>query len=72
MMAVINTTTIINSLMAVFIIEFLRIKVKFSMLNCYAVTELCEEELQFEKNLKYFSIPSAYFKINMPVVARLI
>jgi len=41
---------------------------KFSMLNCFAVSEQCEEELQFERNFKYFSIPSEYFKLNMPAV----
>jgi hypothetical protein len=41
---------------------------QFSILNCFAVTELCEEELPFERNFIYLSIPSAYFKINMPVV----
>jgi hypothetical protein len=55
--------------MAVFIMELLWIKMKFSILNRFAVTELYEEELQFERNFKYLSIPSAYFKINMPVVA---
>ena len=68
MIAAINTTTIINILMAVFIRALLWIKMKFSILNCFAVTELYEEELQFERNFKYLSIPSAYFKINMPVV----
>jgi len=58
--------------MAVFIMELLRKKMKFSILNCYAVSELCEEELQLERNFRYLSIPSAYFKINMPAVARLI
>jgi hypothetical protein len=58
--------------MAVFIMELLWLKMKFSILNCFAVTELNEEELQFERNFKYLSIPSAYFKINMPVAARLI
>jgi hypothetical protein len=47
------------------------IKMKFSILNCFAVTELDEVELQFERSFKYLSIPSAYFKINMPLAALL-
>ena len=72
MMAAISRTTIINILMVAFIIEFLRMKMKFSILNCYAVSELREEELRLERNFKYLSIPSVYFKINMPADARLI
>ena len=72
MMAAISRTTIINILMVAFIIEFLRMKMKFSILNCYADSELREEELRLERNFKYLSIPSAYFKINMSADARLI
>jgi hypothetical protein len=32
--------------------ELLRIKMKFSILNCYAVSELREEELRLERNFK--------------------
>jgi hypothetical protein len=46
--------------MVAFIVEFLRMKMKFSILNCYAVSELGEEKLRLERNFKYLSIPSLH------------